>query len=261
MSKIYHKSNYQWHTLFSIAFLLLLASCAKDVKKEEMPLSELSEKALAALENKKRDVAIEYLEQIIYRFPDHQHIAQYKILLAEQYFKKDRYAEAQELYDHYSQFYPSDTRAEYAKYKSILAMYHQTLRHDCDQTETEKTILLCHEYLQNLTYAKYQKDVFDIQNTCENKLIDKEVYVFNFYLKRGEIAASRNRLTYLKEKFSEKHPELSPRLLYLECKLAKHEKNDTIVTQNLSVLKQKYPASQYTNMAKGLAEHKDYFFF
>jgi len=248
-------------TLFSVIILLFLSSCSKEVKKEDMTLSELSQNAVAALENKKRDKAIEYLEAIMYRFPDHPQIAQYKILLAEQYFKSGRYAESQELYDHYNQFYPSDQRSEYAKYKSILAMYNQTLRNDCDSTETERTILLCHEYLQNTTYARYQKDVFDIQNTCENKLIDKEIYVFNFYLKRGEVAASRNRLTFLKEKYAEKHPELMPRLLYLECKLAKREKNETVIVKNLDLLKQKYPTSQYTTMAKGLAIKKDYFFF
>jgi outer membrane protein assembly factor BamD (BamD/ComL family) len=140
-------------------------------------------------------------------------------------------------------------------------MYDQTLRNDCDATETERTILLCHEYLQNTTYTRYQKDVFDIQNGCENKLIDKEIYVFNFYLKRGEVAASKNRLTYLKEKYAEKHPELMPRLLYLECKLAKREKNETTIVKNLELLKQKYPKSQYTTMATGLAVKKDYFFF
>jgi len=248
--------------LFSL-ILLGLGGCAKkeDTKSHEKSFAQLSHEALESIKAEKRTQAISHLEQLMLRYPDTPDIAKYKILLAEQYFKTERYASAQELYDHFQHFYPADDRAEYAKYKSILAMYNQTLHRDCDQSETERAIRLCHEYLQNLNFKQYQKDVFDIQNTCEQKLIDKEIYVYNFYLKRGECDAARNRLKHLTNRFLEKHEELGPRLLYLECKLAKREKDNDVMNTNLTALLNKYPDSQYTQMAKGLIKNSNTFTF
>ncbi|MFH0898500.1 MAG: outer membrane protein assembly factor BamD [bacterium] len=238
-----------------IASLLLLASCAKKTtkSKEEMGFDELKKNALVGLEQKKYDRAAEYLEKIVSKFPEHPDTPQHKLTLADTYFKMENYPSAERLYSHYSNYYPSDLKAEYAQYKAIRAQFYQTLRTDCDQTSTEQTISLCKRYRENPTFTKYGKDVQEIQNTCEHKLINKEIYVYNFYLKHKEYAAAQGRLNYLKDNYLTQKKSLEPRVLYLECKLAQKQKKATILEEKLEQLVSKYPKSQYTRMAQSLA--------
>jgi outer membrane protein assembly factor BamD len=246
--------------ILCLGIVLLFTNCAKQKKKEEMSFDELRHKAFACLEKKHRDEAAEYLEQIIAQNPDRADIAKYKLLLAEVYFKTGKYPSAFELYDHYNQFYPADARAEYAKYRSILAKFYQTLRTDCDQTQTEETVKLCQEYLENPTYKNYATDVSDISKTCEYKLIDKEVYVFNFYLKQGEYEAAKGRLNHLREAFAHKNPRLEARLLYLESQLAQKQKNLALIKENIEKLSTKFPESQFTPMTQALLTKQSFLF-
>lgn len=256
------KNSFKNISLFGclLVIAMTLASCAKEKKKEDLTFKELSDRVSTSLKKNKRDEAINYLEEIIGRFPDHQQISQYKMMLAELYFKSKKYPAAQELYESFNTFYPADKKAEYSKYKSIYAMFNQTLSIDCDQTETEETVRLCKEYLQNNTYSKYRKKIAEIQHVCENKLIDKEAYIFNFYLHQGKKDAARNRLKFMKEKYLANYPNIEPRLLYLESKLAQREKHKDIVKQNTEKLLEKYPNSQYTQMAQSLTTKRAFIF-
>ena len=217
-----------------------------------MNFEELKEKTEAFLEKKRYDNATELLEQIIARYPDKQEIHTYKMLLADTYFKLGKYSSSAHLYDHYQNYYPSDNKAEYAKYQAVLSQFYQTLKTDCDQTPTQETIKICSSYLQNSHYQKYRKDVLDIQNTCEHKLISKEIYVFNFYLKNEQYDAAKNRLNYLRSHYLPKKNTLEPQILYLECKLAQKQRNEQTIQKNLEELFAKYPQSEYARMSQSL---------
>lgn len=241
-------------------FIILLAGCAKEKKQEQLSADELSQKAFTCVKKKDYPGAIAQLEQIMTSFPDDQNIARYKMMLAEVYFKEKSFAAAQEVYEHFNQFYPSDKRAEYSKYKSLLSMFHQTLPVDCDQTKTEETIQLCREYLQNPNFNRYRNDVIAKQAACENKLIDKELYVFNFYVKHGNYDAARNRLKHIKSKYLAANTDLEARVIYHECKLAQREKNITLVKQHADKLRETYPTSQFTQMAQALTTQRPFLF-
>jgi outer membrane assembly lipoprotein YfiO len=240
--------------------VLLFVGCAKEKKKEEMSFDELKKRSIVLLQEKKYEDASEYLEQIIGQFQDRADISKYKLSLAELYFKTGKYESAGELYENFAQFYPSDQYVEYAKYRSILSKFYQTLRTDCDQTPTQETIKLCEDYLSVPQFAKYHADVSDIKNTCEYKLIDKEVYVYDFYVNQGEYTAAKGRLDFLKKNYLAKQQSLEPRLLYLESKLAQKEKNISKVKENLQKLMEKYPESHFTQMTHALLNKPNLFF-
>src|SRR3990172_7026750 len=113
---------------FIPVLLLGLAGCAKEKGRNEMSIQELSKNVTASLEKKRLDDAIAFLEEIIGRFPDDTNIPDYRKQLADLYFKEGNYASAQALYEHFNQYYPADQQAEYAKYRSILSTFYQTLR-------------------------------------------------------------------------------------------------------------------------------------
>lgn len=240
---------------------LFFAGCAKRKDKSEMSFDELRSKAFAYLEKKHRnEEAAEYLEKILEQHPDRTDIAQYKLLLAEVYFKMGKYPSSYELYENFNQFFPADARAEYAKYQAVLSKFYQTLRLDCDQTLTNDTVKICQEYLDNPLYQKYTQDISDIQHTCVHKMIDKEVYVFNFYLKKGEYKAAEGRLNHLRQTYLSKNKNLQARLFYLESQLAKKQKNLALVKENLEKLSTQYPESKFTAMTQALLDKQNFWF-
>ncbi|MFH1831368.1 MAG: outer membrane protein assembly factor BamD [bacterium] len=248
--------------LFSfLTTIILFSSCAKKTKsKDDMSFEDLKKNALTLLEQKKYEKASEYIEKMVSRFPDHAETHKHKLILADTYFKMGHYPSAEKLYTHYATYYPSDQKAEYSQYRAIRSQFYQTLRLDCDQTATEDTINLCKTYRNIPTYAKYLKDVVDIQSTCEHKLINKEIYVYNFYLRKKKYDAAQNRLAYLRSNYVPKKKSLEPRILYLECKLAQKQKNKKILDEKLEQLATQHPESQYTRMAQSLISRSKFEF-
>jgi outer membrane protein assembly factor BamD len=247
-------------SVLTLLAAILLSGCAKQKSKEELTFKELKSNAQVALKNKDYREAAEMLETIIARFSDHADIAKYKLALAQLYDKEERYPSSYELYSHYSKFYPGDINAETAKYRAIMAKFNQTLRDDCDQTATTEALNLCNEYLQNNSNQKYAKKVKDVQHTCQNKLINKEIYVFNFYLKRGKYESANSRLAHLEKEFLPKDKSLEARLLYLKCQLAQKTKKSEILKENLSRLATDYPETRYAHMAQALTSAPKFIF-
>lgn len=254
--------TFKKHNFFNLIFvfisiLMLVSGCSKQEKKiEDMKAKEIKEKALAFIENKKEEDAIEHLEKLLTQYPEDEEIATYKLKLADLYLNNGKLESAYQLYDHFKEFYPSDSKAEYATYKSILSKFYQTLKIDCDQTVTEETIKLCSSYLDSPYFSEYKNDAIDIRNTCSQKLIDKEVYVYNFYIKKGKFDSAKKRLNYLRDKYLSENPALEARILYLECKLADKQNKKDVIQDKMENLINKFPDSQFTKMAKGLTVKK-----
>lgn len=242
----------------TLVTLLVTSGCAKKYKTmDEMSFDELRSKAELSAATKKEDTAIECLKHMVAQFPDNANIAQYKLQLADLLLKTGNLDASYRVYKQYRTLYPADEHAEYAHYQSILAKFYQTLKmsKDCDTTETEKAIKLCTKYLDNNSNKNYRTDVKDILTTCESRLIDKEAYIFSTYLRQGKFQSAENRIKYLKENFLAKNQALEPRILYLEYKLAHEQKNQEAAHKKIDALLEKYPESQFTRMAAGIA-HK-----
>lgn len=246
-------------SLIFVVALVLFAGCSKREKKpENMEFEELRDKATSLVERNRKNQAIVCLEQLIAQYPENQDIFEYKFILADLYLKVGRLEEAYELYKHYTEFYPSEDRAEEAHYKSVLSKFYQTLKisKDCDDTDARNTVKRCEAYLKNDRFGQYKNDVRDIKYTCERRLIDKEIYVFDTYLRRKKFQSAQKRIDYLRTTFLEKHPALEAQILFLEGKLANKQKNGNLAEQKLEELFNKYPESRFTKMAYSMIAGK-----
>lgn len=250
----------RFHTIGLAIAVLSLAGCAKELKKEDMSFDELKKNAFAYIKTNKHEEAIGYLEHITTQHADNEKIAQIKLLLAEEYFKSENYPSAAIAYESFHEFYPSNKHAEYAKYRGLLSKFYLTLNADCDQSETEHALRSCNEYLETPAYTKYCSDVRDIKQSCEHKLINKEVYVFDFYLKQEQFEAAQKRLAFLRKTYLPLSASLEPQIMYLECKLANKQKDQTTLKKQLTALAGKYPESEFTQMASALTTRTPFFF-
>ena len=248
---------FSWWYLAGLTTLIVLSGCGKREKLiEEMNFKELAAKSEDAIDRNKEESAIPYLERIVLHHSDDQHAAEYKLKLADLYLKSGRHEAAYVVYENFANLYPAHPKVEYAHYKQILAKFYQTLKlHEaCDATLAEQAVDLCKGYLKNDKFVAHRQDVSDIVTTCQNRLLDKEVYIFSGYLRRGKFNSAKTRLAHLKEKYGKDNKELEPRLLFLECKLA-HKQNDKQQEEKLfNDLLEQYPESQFTHMAQGFMQ-------
>lgn len=230
-----------------------------EIRKEELDKPGLNVAINTFLEEKNYEDAQEFLAYFIQKHGDDAGIGNYKLKLAECLYQLEEYPAAKELYEHYARAYPSNELAESARYQAILAQFKQILPADLDQNATETTIQLCKDYQYDLSNKNYRSEVNTIYNACINRLIEKEVYVYNFYLQRGSILSARKRLEYIKNIYLTKDNALEPQYLYLECQLAQKENKPDIVQQKLTELG-KYQESPYYMLAHNLTNPQKFIF-
>ncbi len=238
-----------FHFLVATGTLVLFASCGKQLRKEDMPLKELRARATTLLKKGDFEEASEHLQLMVMKFPDDPKINTYKLSLANCKFCNQEYEPAFHLYENFHQYYPNDKRAEFAKYRAAVCKYQQTRDFERDQTQTEATIRTCKEYEENSSYQKYRTQVIAMHGTCTQKLIDKELDICKFYIKKNKPAAASKRIEFLRRHFVTQKKDLEPSVLYLEYKVAEKKQDAQGRQKAIAELMTHYPNSPYTKLA------------
>lgn len=255
-----NKSFFRFATILMLGMHLLLSSCSKVEKKEDLALQKLKSKATASIKQKDFESACEYLQIMVSKFPEDPKIGNYKLSLANCKFNNKEYDEAYQIYENFHQYYPSDKRAEYAKYKAALCKFNQSLDFDRDQSLTNQTIEVCSSYTQNPSYKKYRKEIEQTRQLCLKKIMDSELSICKFYIKHGKLEAAAKRLTQLRAMYGNTH-EIGDQLLYLECKLANKVGDNTSFQKKLQDLTNLYPQSPLVHLAENMVQKKVAFQF
>ena len=245
---------------FLIGLQLVLSGCAKEKTNEELSLTEIKVKATAHLKKQEFEQAAEQLQLMITRFPEDPKIGNYKISLANCKFNNAEYEPAYQLYENFHQYYPSDKRSEYAKYKAALCKFRQSLDFDRDQTATNAALNACKSYQEVPTYQKYRTEIAAAHEQCLQKLVDKELSICKFYIKHGKTQAATKRLEQARKMFG-LHKDLEANLLYLECKLANKTDDHLALEEKITALTTNFATSPYTKMAENLVKKPVDFIF
>jgi len=235
-----------------------LAGCSKQRQQEERDLSYdvLSEKSQKFVEVGRKGDASRVLATLVERYPEHKDISDHRLALADLYYDRGVYELAEEQYRKYCEANPS--KGEAASYKAIRSLFNQTLTIDRDPTPINKTITRCKEHLAQAIYAQGPNaaDVKDILYTCERKLIDREMYTFNFYLQHDKLTSAEHRMKDV-EKKAAGHKDLEPQVLFLKSKLALKKKDKEQAEQIAQQLVENFSTSEYAEMAQRLVHKKE----
>ncbi|MBM3894418.1 outer membrane protein assembly factor BamD [Candidatus Dependentiae bacterium] len=226
--------------------------------RKSMALEELEKKRLAAAEMKNYEVEASILQQMVIQHTDNQNSKTWRMELGKLYSDMNEYPLAYRIYRDYTKLYPSDINTESVAFMALDAKYKQTIemRQECDSSATLKTIKLCKEYLKQPFFKTHEGSVQDILKTCENRLVNKDIYVFNTYLAQGKLPSAKSRLDVMKEKYKDASDDVKSQCLFLEFKLAKAENNTDsarIIYDNLQSL---YPESTAVKMASSQIKYR-----
>lgn len=197
--------------------------------------------------------AAQWIEKIIRRYPEADNIVDYRYKLAESYFMAKKYLVASEAYLGFARLYPNDEREHDARFLALTAKYNYSkgMSIECDSTETRDVMGMCQAMLSDESMADKHTEIASIMKHCDERLLNKEVTIFDSYLRRGKHDAAKKRLEKVKSEYLTKNEELEPRVIFLECKLAKSSENEEKANELLEALTEKHPESKFTRMASG----------
>lgn len=177
---------------------------------------------------------VKYLEALINKSTDPLEIRDFRLQLADIYYETEKYAKAGSVYTQYYESYPGYYRAEYALFQAIMAKFKQIGACDQDNTITNEILELSQQYLQNKSYAKYQQQVKQLFEACNNQTLESEIKVFEHYFRQGLLDSAQRRVDYMRDKMLDKAVNAKDRVQDLQDLLdqAKTGKNTLKLLKN-----------------------------
>ncbi len=203
----------------------------KDMTYEELKLAKNS-----AVASGSHETAIDCINRMITLGTDLHELQFTRIELADVLFESGELEDAEKKYKEFLTLYPNSEHVEYARYRTVLCCFYQTLDADRDQAKTKESIKLSQEFLKNEKHQQFAQDVRTIQTYCTDQLFDSESRIFAFYLEeQKDLVAAERRLDDIKEQFTSVK-RLTPMILDLECKLAQAQGNTALFYEKQAVL-------------------------
>lgn len=211
-----------------------------------MSCAELESLKEYYLVTKNTTAAVPCLEQLIKICEVPQRLQELYLELADVQFELGNMDSASKYYTLYLSLYPSSPHRAYVHYRAILCKFYLTFSADRDQTRTEETLTLTQEYLNQAktdksSYVAYIPDVEDVHKQCCRKLYDHDMYIVNFYYKKGSYQAASVHLEHAKKRYYALLKEVEPEILRLEYDLAQKQGNFTLAQAKQTELATKYP--------------------
>jgi len=192
---------------------LLLPGCASlhDKGPGEMEAKELYDKGKSALNSGDYELAIEDFEKLESRYPFRVYAQQAKLDIAYAYYKFGEPESAISTADLFIKTYPRHPNVDYAYYIRGLAsftpeksFFDKLFRLDPasrDPRSAQKSFQYFSELIERFPDSKYAGDAVQRMIHLENYLARHEIYVANYYMKRGAYVAAVNRADFIIENY------------------------------------------------------------
>lgn len=186
--------------------------------------------------NNNKDMLLKVIERMIKLCDDAKELATLTLQAGDLYFEKGYLTEAEQYYSEFSSIFQGNEKAEYASYQSIQCSFKRTYCFDRDQTKTEETIEMANKFLERPSFKNYTKEVEAIRTECYKKIAEREIYVCEFYIKKGSLKACERRLDTIKSDWLPRVPEIAPRVALLDASVADLRKEKNVVIPTLSTV-------------------------
>ena len=234
---------------YLILLLFLVSGCASYNRFDTSKASGSFKLARQMEEDKRFEEALSQYGDVKNRFPYSQLATSAELQIAEVYFKKEAFAEAQGAYQLFRELHPRHSKIDYVIYQIGESIYHQLpSSNDRDLSVAPlaikqfKTVIEKHPQSALIEKAKKRK------KEILEKLAQKELLIADFYFRTE--AWKQALIRY--EKYLEEYPghEKTSHALYNGGISAKNLKNDLKQKSLFQQLIKEYPQSNEAYRAK-----------
>lgn len=206
----------------------------KDDKKKprknpliEKPMDELKQGLQKALLSKDLATAVKYLDAMRVISTDPDQIRELLLQMADIYYQQEEWTKAERAYNEFILLYPGAARCDYAHCKAVECGFKLTLSYDRDQTKTQEVLTLAEQFLTEHPKSEFLGQINELAYNCREKLLQSDVNVFDFYLKRNNFKAAQKRIDLITKEHGPKLPDAQPKALELTLQLAQAQ-NDQL---------------------------------
>ena len=206
----------KWLTaILLVGMLGLLWGCSTTSEDEEgfksWPPEKLYKEAQREMKAGDYELAIEYFETLEARYPFGKLAEQAQLETSYAYYKFQEYDSAIAAADRFIKLHPSHPNVDYAYYLRGLASYHKNDTpfdaiapqdpSERDPSSTRNSFNYFAELVKKFPKSKYAPDAIERMKYQRNMLAKHEVYIANYYMKRGAFVAAANRAKYVVENY------------------------------------------------------------
>jgi outer membrane protein assembly factor BamD len=207
----FHKSSKRNLSILGIFVILFLSACSSN---EEMPDERLIEKELydqaqSRLKNESYSTAIMSLEALESRFPFGRYAEQAQAELIYAYYMNSQFEASQSAAERFINLHPRHSHTGYAYYMKGLAaftddsgLFSRYFQSDLEKREVvmaQTSFDELSDFISRYPQSKYVSHAKQRMIYLKNLLAKHEMYVADFYMKRGAYLAAISRSKYVIE--------------------------------------------------------------
>ncbi|MFC2074644.1 outer membrane protein assembly factor BamD [Bdellovibrionota bacterium] len=188
-----------------ITILLLLIACAEPVSISEEESARLAfEGAKGYQDSSRYELALEKFSYVKNKYPFTTYATMAELELANTYFLKGDYLESIAAYEAFRDLHPRNSRLAEVTYKIGLAYFELAPTSvDRDLTPIKQGIQVFEELIRRYPRSENIKDAKDKIREGRGMLARKELYIGDFYFKRGAFNAAALRYKSVLDRYSD----------------------------------------------------------
>lgn len=170
---------------------------------------ENMKKGNEAMESKNYPEAQSYFEYVRTKFPYLDAAKEAELRLADADFERERFIESRDRYQNFVRLHPTHAKVEYASFRAALTHYKEIPSDffllppasEKDQVEVRNALVSMKEFLRLHPGSAYDAEAKKVVTEVKLRLAEHELYVADFYAKRGRWPAVVARLGAVEKTF------------------------------------------------------------
>jgi len=189
------------HLVLLASSLFLIACSSSSVQDTNTPEGAY-QLGLRYKKSSRFEDALVQFNRVKNKFPYSKLATEAKLQIADIYFEREDFPEAQSAYQIFKELHPNHPRADYATYQLAMSFFNQLPSSiDRDLSLAERTLIYFEEVLTTYPKSEYASKAREGKQKTLKMLADKEYYIANFYYIRDRYEAALGRFEDLLEKY------------------------------------------------------------
>jgi outer membrane protein assembly factor BamD len=185
-----------------LALLLLLGGCSTihrllGTGADESDPGELMAQGLSNLESGRYKDAVKAFEQVRDRYPYSKYAVTAELKVADALYRTGEYDQGYEAYDQFEKLHPKHSEIPYVVYQKGMCHFDQMTTTDREQLHTQKAKEEFERLIERFPKNNYASLARKNLRKCLIYLAGYEIYVGDFYYKKGYYRAALARYTYV----------------------------------------------------------------
>jgi len=219
------------------------------------------ERGMAELDRKSAERARRYFKFVRREFPYSRYAALAELRLADCEFVEENWAEAASSYRRFMRLHRTHPNADHAAFRRGLS-FHKMIPSDWflvppsyerDMSATRDALRELRNFLKRYPISDYRPEASELVEDCLARLARHEMYVAQFYLRRGKHQAAINRTRVVEERFADSG--MVPEAMFIRGETFLNMEDNEQAQETFIELATRYPESPEAGRAHDYLRH------